>query len=440
MSPPPDAPEPASQEPLELRPGEAISAAAPDGEALYVEVTRCLGRGGAGVVWEAVADDGRWAVVKGPRAVGGRDPALDREVEVLGRLPPHPNVVGLLGVARNPRGHVLAVLERCFEGPFAALDRPPVRARLAARWVAASRWVALPAPVALGLAYDLALALEHLHAHKLVHCDVKPANVLVALDWHEATVPDREYFDRIARGACRGVLIDLGGARDFRELDPGTGRPRPGALAPTLTPLYAPPEVLPGHVGEDGRERSRFTPWLDTYALGLTLYQWLTGRAPYDHLPAPPAPTDLRALADAKREERDGALRAWDRKALDAIDWSDVSLREDARGGPAAWVDALAGLLERATYWDPARRPTARALREELGRLLDVRPVPEPERAPGARPWVQHRLALDPLDGRLVQAGRDGTQPKLDLKAQLRRGGADFWELQGYRPGASPGD
>lgn len=415
--------------PLVLAPGEALSAATRDGGVAYFEVTRRVGEGGSGVVHEAVTDDGRLAIVKGPRLVGARDPSLERELELLTTLPPHPSVVPLLGVVRSPRGHVLLVLERFFDNPFLRLNAAAVRPRVEAFVAPGARHAALPPATALELGYELALALEHLHAHKVAHCDVKPTNLMVALDWPDPELPDREYFERVAAGRWRAALIDLGAARAFRELDPGAGRQ--GVPPPLLTPVYAPPEVLPGFVDEAGRERSRYTPWIDSYAFGLTLYQLLTGAVPYGHLAAPLAERDLAALAEVKREEREGGLRPLARAALDAIAWGDSAVEGCTR---EELTTRLWDLLERTTHWDPAKRPTARRLRVDLGGLLRVEPrAPEPDEDPRlARTWRQTRLRLDAFSSRLALAARDGAPPRADL-GKLRRGGADFWEREGYR-------
>lgn len=423
------------QRPLVLEPGEMLSAATRDGGVGYFEVTRQVGQGGSGVVYEAVADDGRLAIVKGPRFIGARDESLERELELLTTLPPHPALVPFLGVVRSPRGHLLLVLERLFESPYARLNSVAVRPRVESFVQKGAQHAALPLATALELAYELAMALEHLHAHKVAHCDVKPANLMIALDWPDSQVPDHEYFQRLLQGRWRGALIDLGGARYFKELDSGAGgKPRAGTLAPLLTPVYAPPEVLPGFVDEAGRERSRFTPWIDSYAFGLTVYQLVTGCAPYAHLAqAPPDERDLRAMAEVKREERDGAHRPLSRAALDAIVWNDVVVEGMSR---EEFTERLWQLLARATHWDPAQRGTARRQCEDLGELLavEMKDVSTDADPRAARPWRQTRLRLDAFASRFTVAGRDGsTQQRADL-GKLRRKGADFWEREGYRP------
>ncbi|MGE0707968.1 MAG: protein kinase [Planctomycetota bacterium] len=410
--------------PLSFQPGETLSVEGRDGHSLYFEVLGPLGAGGTGVVYESLSDEGELAVIKGPRFVGEVDPALAGELELLEALPEHPNLIRLLGKLRDPRGHHLIVLERAHEDPLLRLNRPEVRTRLRGFKSTGGRLAALPPAVALELAYELALALEHLHAHKVAHCDVKPDNLLLRLPGAGRAPEDRDYFEAVAKGEWRGVLIDLGGARSFRDLTRAyTGQGPP----PAFTPLYTPPEVLPGSWDEQsGRERSRFSPWMDVYAFGLTLYQLLTGHVPYQHLPAPPDLGDLHAVAEVKREERDGGLRPVTRSAFEGIDWSDVRVAGEGDPIPRLTED-LWRLVSHTLHYDPARRPNLRRLAADLAALLGVEPHD------GPRGWRQARVVLDRFSSRLTAAGKDGTVQAPDIK-KIRRGGADFWEREGYRP------
>ena len=439
----------APETPLELSPGDVLPAQAAGGSSVYFEVTRKLGAGGEGVVYEAIADDGQVAIVKGPRFIGTRDLSLEREARHLETVSPHPNVVSLLATQKDPRGHTLLFLERVFENPLRVMNRENVRLRLAERMgrlpraapplASRVRLAAPPVSVALELGYELALAIEHVHAKGLVHGDVKPSNLMVALDWTEATISDRVYFERLVQGRWRGVLIDMGGARTAKELE-ALSRGLPVIKPPNFTAAYAPPEALPGLVDpQTGKERSRFGKGMDVYAFGLTLYQLLTGFIPYAHLRVPPNDQDLQQLAAVKREERDGAHRPIARAALEVLDWSDCSL--EGAQDRAAFVEEIWALLARATNPEPDHRARTADVKAALTKLLKVeaRTIEQARVATDApadaertvRPWGQKRVRLDSFASRLSDAGRDGTQKKDTGSNKIQRRGDDFWDMQG---------
>ena len=121
--------------------------------------------------------------------------------------------------------------------------------------------------------------LREVHMHKLLHLDIKPANIYLRRDGHP-------------------VLLDFGatrqglGASDF-------------PLAPVHTPGFAAPEQM-----GSGEARG---PWTDIYAVGATLYSCLAKGAPLS--------ADLRLAKD----ELEPALRRWSRQyspqLLELIDW-----------------------------------------------------------------------------------------------------------------------
>jgi serine/threonine-protein kinase len=102
---------------------------------------------------------------------------------------------------------------------------------------------------AFEIALDIARALEHAHAHGIVHRDVKPDNILVD-------------------GSGRAFLTDFGLARDLGE------DARLTATGQVVgTPAFASPEQLAGQA-VDARS--------DVYSLGATLFEAITGKPPFD--------------------------------------------------------------------------------------------------------------------------------------------------------------
>jgi serine/threonine protein kinase len=138
--------------------------------------------------------------------------------------------------------------------------------QLMARYAAIGQLIPHPDVVRIGRA--VASGLDYAHARQVIHRDVKPTNVLLALDG-------------------RIVLSDFGLALDVQQ----------GTLGEVLgTPGYVAPE--------QARDSASTVPESDLYALGVILYELLTGSLPFDdpspmslalkHIAEPPPlPTDL---------------------------------------------------------------------------------------------------------------------------------------------------
>jgi eukaryotic-like serine/threonine-protein kinase len=215
----------------------------PDGDLALgrYRLVRRLGAGGVGAVWLARDERlGREVAVKAmPRsptegAEGRRRTSrAHREALAAARLN-HPGVVTLYEAGADAESHYL--ISELVAGR--TLDQLLVDGALSDRDIAR-----------IGLA--LAGALEHAHERGVVHRDVKPQNVIV---------PDRpEGLDGVAK------LTDFGVARLVGD-DPLT---RTGDVVGTLA--YMAPEQAEGR---------RAGPSVDLYALGLVLYEALSGSHP----------------------------------------------------------------------------------------------------------------------------------------------------------------
>jgi serine/threonine protein kinase len=125
----------------------------------------------------------------------------------------------------------------------------------------------LPAERARDVAEQLARALGSAHAGRIVHGDVKPANVLISRD-----------------GTVKVTDFGLG------RLLGGSSAPLSATIAGT--PRYMAPE----------QSRGVLTPASDVYSAGVVLYEMLAGRPPFEgdapvdlalqHLQDPPPPLD----------------------------------------------------------------------------------------------------------------------------------------------------
>ena len=241
-------------------------------------ITRLIGRGGMGVVYEAVEESlGRTVALKlvAPERAG--EPGFRERFIAESRLAAaieHPNVLPVFKAGEEDGLLFLAM--RFVDGAdlrsLSPLD--PTRAAHVAAQIGA--------------------ALDAAHARRLVHRDVKPANVLIAPGDH-------------------AYLADFG---LVKALDESTAHTGTGTLVGTLD--YVAPERIRGE--SDG-------PAADLYSLGCVLYFTLTGTVPFPlegterklwaHLSEPPprlgSPFDAviaRALAKdpAERYESGAAL------------------------------------------------------------------------------------------------------------------------------------
>tara|TARA_R110002096_G_scaffold77896_6_gene183244 strand:- start:4681 stop:5970 length:1290 start_codon:yes stop_codon:yes gene_type:complete len=202
------------------------------------EIIETLGKGAMGIVYKArdpLLD--RTVAVKtivSPRGSGRRNrkaylERFEREAKAAAKMQ-HPSIVTIFDVG-SEEGQPFMVLEYLPGDSLAdRLDK-----------------VRIPLGKGVQTAMDLAGALGFAHSERIVHRDVKPANVLNA-------------------GDNRWKLADFGIARmpdsDLTQVGIFMG-----------TPGYAPPEAI---------SQGRYTPQADVFAWGAVFYELLSGRIPYE--------------------------------------------------------------------------------------------------------------------------------------------------------------
>jgi serine/threonine protein kinase len=173
----------------------------------------------------------------------------------------------------------------------------------------------LPLAAKLGIAAQIASALAAMHAAGVVHCDVKPENVLVL---------ERDRWSAWPRIK----VIDFGVARTTDEAPPDDA-------SVAGTPAYMAPEQW----------RGRPEPASDVYALGCLLFELVTGTLPFEG--------SLGELFNAHSERRPSRPT-----------WL----------APNVPIE-LERVILRALAKEPAMRPTMTELAMKLEQLADSAPV-----------------------------------------------------------------
>jgi serine/threonine-protein kinase len=222
-------------------------------------IIRTLGQGGMGTVYLANRDDdqyNRLVAIKVLRAGLSHRPELQMlfrsERQILADLD-HPNIARMLDGGITPDGSPYLVME-FIEG--IAIDEFCRRHKL-------------PLDARMRLFRALCAAVDYAHRHLIIHRDIKPLNVLVT----EVGTPK---------------LLDFGIAKLIQPYTGGDSHVSAGGSERLLTPDYASPEQLLG------KPVSTAT---DVYALGVLLFELLTGELPFAGSRTEPA-AQARAICE----------------------------------------------------------------------------------------------------------------------------------------------
>lgn len=209
-----------------------------------------LGAGGMGAVYRATQ-----LAVNRPVAVKIMRRELAHALDQVARFQQeartvaalqHPNIVSLIDFGHTDEGQLYLVMELLSGDALGQLLEREGR---------------LEPERVVELGIQLCEALAEAHHAGVVHRDLKPANVFVA---------------KTGRGAEVLKVLDFGIARATGELAPAETLTSTGVSIGS--PAYMSPEQAQGEVA---------TPASDLYALGILLYELLTGKLPYEaHTPA----------------------------------------------------------------------------------------------------------------------------------------------------------
>jgi serine/threonine protein kinase len=210
----------------------------PDADEERYRIERLLGEGGIARVYLAYEMEfDRTVALKVLREDYVEDSEVierfGREARSAGRLSGHPHIVTIYARGRSRDGSYYLAMEYVPGGTLKDLIE---------------REGPLPADEVVEIALQVAHALKFAHEHGIIHRDVKPQNVLLT-------------------GSGEAKVADFGIARALEA----TTMTRTGSILGT--PQYLSPEQALGQPAN---------PQSDLYALGVVLYEMLTGELPFD--------------------------------------------------------------------------------------------------------------------------------------------------------------
>ncbi|MBI2191043.1 MAG: protein kinase [Planctomycetes bacterium] len=348
-------------------------------------IVRKIGQGGMGRVYEALQDGlGRRVALKVPRVTLSMDPRFFkrflREAQIAATLN-HRNIVQVYEVG-NDKGYPFFSME--------LVEGETLQARLA-------RETRLPPAVALEFLFQSVRGLAHAGQHRVVHRDIKPGNLILALD-----------------GTLK--ITDFGLARAQ-----GSGQQTSQIVGGTAT--YMSPEQAWCQKNLDIRS--------DIYSLGASFYHALAGHVPFQ------GRTAAETISLAARGLR---------RPLDEIQ-PDVSPRlaqivekmmnRDAAERYQTPTEILVDLDQlKALEFPP--NPTSKASAPSAG---DFRPRDPP---PSRRAPACLRSSARPESGARPAAVRSPAEKRQQIAAWtlgvlIAMAGALFWVLHRARPESGPG-
>ncbi|MEA2489966.1 MAG: eukaryotic-like serine/threonine-protein kinase [Acidobacteriota bacterium] len=291
-----------------------------------------LGTGGMGEVYQADDRELQEAVaLKIIRPEIASNPRIlarfKREIQLARRVT-HPNVCRIYDVSHHLSRTDAGAEERKIS--FVSMELLHGRT-LAAHLRASAR---MPTSAVLPILKQLAAGLDAAHAASIVHRDFKSANVML--------VPASD-------GATRAVITDFGLAHETGVERGADGSRLTDSGMLVGTPDYMAPEQL-----EDGP----LTPATDVYALGIVLFEMVTGRLPFDGTtPLSIALSRLQQPAPSPRRWAPDLDPRWEAVILQCLE-RDPAMRFAHAGDVVAALESSQPLRKprapRRTWWPVA--------------------------------------------------------------------------------------
>ena len=285
-----------------------------------------LGRGASGTVYKGVLDDGRSIAVKRLDDLTQADEVFRSEMSVIGRIN-HMNLVRMWGYC-SEHSHRILVSEFVEKG---SLDKALFGAESAVLGWHSRYKIAVG--VAKGLAY-----LHHECLEWIVHCDVKPENILLDAEL-EPKITDFGLVKLLSRDACGRLVLSCRaqGTRGYIAPEWATGLPITGKA--------------------------------DVYSFGVVLLELMTGQRLCNW------------VVDGRGGDEDVVAWLRENKMMKLDDesssWMEEKFIDPRLRGDFSHLQAAA-MLELAVSCvddDPNRRPSMNAVLQKLLSLEDDAPV-----------------------------------------------------------------
>jgi serine/threonine protein kinase len=414
------------EQPAAIPPSMAPASTEPSGNFIGpYRVLRELGRGGMGVVYLAMRDDGTFRknvaikLLLRDQVTTEFVQRFKQERQVVAALD-HPNIARILD-AGDTSGMPYYVMEYVEGVP---LDQYCDQQRLSLSG-------------RIKVFQQMCHAVHYLHQNLIVHRDLKPSNVLVSTD-----------------GMIK--LLDFGIAKmvgaaslSAQELTGAQGRP--------MTPTYASPEQLQGVTPQRTS---------DIYSMGVILYRLITGRQPYENFDDkvarlasredPPLPSanirqDLRATPESTAQRRRATMGALDSIILMAMRYDPKERYQSA----ADFANDLQRFLDGESltaYREPVAVRSMKLLKRKRAAIAVLAGFlvlgsfgawqwerAEKQKAVAAHAQAQLRGLMDQLETRAAAAhGKPNPAEIRDVRQLKRAFATDFTTAVAVRPGNSP--
>jgi eukaryotic-like serine/threonine-protein kinase len=311
------------------------------------QITERLGEGGMGVVYLATQLN-----VNRPVAIKLLRSSLSHDLKAIGRFQQearavaafnHPHIVALHDFGRTEAGQLYLVTEFIGGRPLTELIENEAP---------------LTAERVIDIGYQIADALIEAHSHGVIHRDLKPDNILLRA---------------VGRQQDFATVLDFGIAKVSSRSTEEITLTKTGMAVGT--PKYIAPEQAAAQA---------VSHRTDLYALGVILYEMLTGRLPF--------------LADSQTDYMIAHVHA-------TPDWPMVN--DEPLRGPL--VDVIMQCLEKSPHDRPA---SATALAD----LLDSVRLEAGRHAPAPRSTGQRHVApTAPMDSKEVQTGPDSRAGQVEI-------------------------